>query len=58
MLSPTLNFEVGQIAAYPIIIDEDKEEIIENLVDENRLLSKADWDAFESSWDYVRNPLI
>ena len=58
MLSPTLNFEVGQIAAYPIIIDEDKEEIVENLVDENRLLSKADWDSFESSWDYVRNPLI
>ena len=58
MLSPTLNFEVGQIAAYPIIIDEDKEEIIENLVDENRLLSKADWDSFESSWDYLRNPLI
>ena len=58
MLSPTLNFEVGQIAAYPIIIDKHKEKIAENLVDENRLLSKADWDAFESSWDYVRHPLI
>ena len=58
MLSPTLNFEVGQIAAYPIIIDEGKKEIVENLVDENRLLSKADWDTFESSWDYVRHPLI
>ena len=58
MLSPTLNFEVGQIAAYPIIIDEGKKDIVENLVDENRLLSKADWDTFESSWDYVRHPLI
>lgn len=58
MLSPTLNFEVGQIAAYPIIIDEDKEEIVENLVNENCSLSKADWDSFEISWDFKRHPML
>lgn len=58
MLSPTLNFEVGQIATYPIIQNEDLEPSVNATVDSCRELSKTDWDSFETSWDFKRNPLL
>ena len=58
MLSPTLNFEVGQIASYPIIDDEGKKPEVVTLVDDLRNLSKLDWDSFETSWDFKRHPLL
>lgn len=58
MLSPTLNFEVGQIATYPIIQNEEQEPLVNDMVDSCRELSKSDWDSFETSWDFKRNPLV
>lgn len=58
MLSPTLNFEVGQIATYPIIQNEKQEPLVNEMVDSCRELSKTDWDSFETSWDFKRNPLV
>lgn len=57
MLSPTLNFEVGQIATYPILVDQAQEPIVNELVGEQRSLSRTDWDAFETSWDFQSHPL-
>lgn len=57
-LSPTLNFEVGQIATYPIIQSSQYYDEIIRLVKANRELSKADWDSFEASWDFERHPLL
>lgn len=58
MLSPTLNFEVGQIASYPIIQNEELEPSANATVDSCRELSKTDWDSFETSWDFKRHPLL
>lgn len=58
MLSPTLNFEVGQIATYPIIQNEELEPSVDATVDSCRELSKEDWDSFEISWDFKRHPLV
>lgn len=58
MLSPTLNFEVGQIASYPIIRNTMKQAEIIDLVSELRNDSKLDWDSFETSWDFKRHPLL
>lgn len=58
MLSPTLNFEVGQIATYPIIQNEELEPSVNSTVDSCRELSKTDWDSFETSWDFKRHPLL
>lgn len=38
MLSPTLNFEVGQIATYPIIQNEEQEPLVNEMVDSCREL--------------------
>lgn len=56
--SPTLNSESGQIANFPVIIKQDKREIVEDIVEENIKKSKEDWSSFETSWDFKKHPLI
>lgn len=31
---------------------------IRELAEANILLSKSDWDSFETSWDFKRHPLV
>lgn len=57
-LSPTLNYEGGQIASLPVAYDKKEKRNIILLVDKNIELSKNDWDSFETSWDFERHPLI
>lgn len=57
-MSPTLNFEVGQIGQLPIIQDEAAEPTVCSLVEDSRSISKADYDSFETSWDFKRHPLL
>lgn len=57
-ISPTLNFEVGQIGMLPIILDSTVVEKISSIAEENVCHSKDDWDSYETSWDFKRNPLI
>ena len=58
LLSPTLNFEVGQIASYPVIMSDRAEGDVCNNVESARYLSKIDYDSFETSWDFEKHPLI
>jgi hypothetical protein len=57
-LSPTLNFEVGQLRNAPLIESEMQKSIIENLVDCCLEISRLDWDSFESSWDFKCHPFL
>ena len=55
VLSPTLNFEVGQISKLPYLGDAYKDTyVVANLVD----MAKQDWDSYETSWDFQRLPLL
>ena len=56
VIAPTLNFEVGQIASLPIVNDDSKD--AERNVDDLIAVSKADWDSFESSWNYHQFALL
>ena len=58
LFSPSMNYEVGHIAKFPIIIDKSKEEKILELVETNIDISKRDWDTFETSWDFKGNILV
>ncbi|CAM8473393.1 BREX-1 system adenine-specific DNA-methyltransferase PglX [Escherichia coli] len=49
-ISPTLNYEAGQVAALPII-NLNKEEYA-GYVEELIQIAKDDWDGFEVSWDF------
>ncbi|MBQ9753456.1 MAG: BREX-1 system adenine-specific DNA-methyltransferase PglX [Lentisphaeria bacterium] len=57
VISPTMNYEVGHIASLPVIIDDAQKQKIIGLVEKNIALAKADWDSFETSWEFVRHPL-
>ena len=57
-IAPTLNFEVGHIASLPVIYDKEQAERVISLVRQTVDLSKADWDAFEFSWDFKKHPLL
>lgn len=56
-ISPTLNYEVGHIASFPIILSDNTSEV-DGLVQENIDIAKEEWDSFETSWDFKTNPLI
>lgn len=58
VIAPTINFQVGDIANIPVILDINTEDILENITNQNIKISKDDWDAFETSWDFKRHPLI
>ena len=58
VLAPTINFQAGDIANLPVIVDDGRKSKIEELVKENVEISKNDWDEFEISWDFESHPLI
>ncbi len=53
-MNPTLNFLAGDVAAIPTKLVPACEPIVKELID----LSKADWDSFETSWNFVAHPLV
>lgn len=55
-VAPTLNYEVGQVAGVPIIVD--TTENVKKVVVKNIDISKQEWDSFEESWDFKKHPLI
>lgn len=57
-MNPTLNFQKGNIASLPFILNKEKIDAIDALTREAISLSKKDWDAFETSWDFISHPLI
>lgn len=58
MTNPTLNANPGDIARLPIKEDCIKNARLIELVDRCVELSKADWDSFETSWDFSSHPLL
>lgn len=56
ILNPTLNFQVKDVRSMPIVLK--YKEQIDYLVEDNIILSKADWDSFETSWNFTRHPLL
>ncbi|SDS36076.1 BREX-1 system adenine-specific DNA-methyltransferase PglX [Christiangramia echinicola] len=58
ILSPTLNFEVGNISSLPYKLDADGNLEIIEIVEKCIEISRNDWDSREISWDFSKNELI
>ena len=56
ILNPTLNYQAGNIKSLPLLID--REDEVDERVYQNIQISKEDWDSYETSWDFKRNPLV
>lgn len=57
-LSPTLNFQPGDISRILLIQDINLIDDVESLVKKSIALAKIDWDSRENSWDFHTSPLI
>lgn len=55
ILSPTLNYNAGDMGNIPIIFSDavNKSGLCNKCIE----ISKNDWDAFETSWDFKKHPL-
>ena len=59
MLNPTLNTNIGDIMAQPLVYDKaDAADRINPIIEECIRISNLDWDAFETSWDFKKHPLV
>ena len=58
ILNPTLHFKLNDYAKIPLIYKEETSEKVISAVDDNIEQSKKDWDAFETSWDFKKHPLV
>ena len=57
-LDPTMSFTNGDLVRIPMVVDESKKDTVTKLVKECIEYSKADWDSFETSWDFQKHPLL
>ena len=54
--NPTLNFQIEDISKLPIRVA--NKENVDFIVKKNIATSREDWDSYETSWDFKRNPLV
>ncbi len=56
VISPTLDYHEGALGRTPIKLESNIK--IDKHAKECVLLSKSDWDSFETSWDFQHHPLV
>ena len=58
LIAPTINFSNGVAGDIPVLFANLNRPKIETLAQENVKMSQADWDSYETSWDFLRHPFI
>jgi len=58
LIAPTINFSNGVAGNIPIINDSLKSPQVKVLAYKCVSISQKDWDSYETSWDFKRNPLV
>ena len=56
ILSPTINYNAGEIGSLPIDFNDNNESNDRTKIAIS--ISKEDWDSFETSWDFKKHPMI
>ena len=57
-LNPTINLQIKDVKSLPVIISESISDKVNTLCAEEIGISKEDWDAYETSWDFKKHPLV
>ena len=58
IINPTINCQVVDMQNTPILINEEKMDDVQLISQHSVDVSKEDWDAFETSWDFKKHPLL
>lgn len=56
VINPTMSFQAADLLKLPIIISNSDD--IKKITRQNIIISKKDWDAHETSWDFETSPLL
>lgn len=58
-LNPTTTTQVGDLKRIPIILPSEEDKVKIDILSQKCVnLAKNDWDSYETSWDFVRHPLL
>ena len=52
----TINYQPGDIAGIPVVLPDCNEPTLR--IEECVQIARKDWDSYETSWDFKRNPLV
>lgn len=60
LLNPTINLQVGDFNNFPVLLmdDKEKEKDVINITVDNIDISKAEWNSYETAWDFTTSPLL
>ena len=58
LMNPTLHNGAEVVSKVPFVYDSPRSLNISDMVQQNISISKSDWDAHETSWDFQRNELL
>ena len=56
--SQTFNYVPSEVAQIPVLINNNSKTKLTSIVQQNIAISKEDWDAHETSWDFKENELV
>ena len=57
-LNPTINLQVKDIKAIPIILSSEQDKAVIEIAKEELQISQDDWNLLETSWDFKKHPMI
>lgn len=57
VLAPTISFQTGDISRLPFGVQKEDYSFFDEIAQQQINLSKEDWDAYETSWDFQYHPL-
>ena len=57
-INPTLNWSAGVVGSFPVVSSRESSDGVKSLDVKQVVESEADWDSFETSWDFKRHPLV
>ena len=58
MINPTINCQPGNVGSVPFVFSPSDKKKVDTTVQHLIEYSKLDWDSYETSWDFMRNPLV
>ena len=56
--SQTFNYISSEVSKIPILLKSSLKEFVNQITKQNIVISKQDWDAHETSWDFQENELV
>ena len=58
IITQVMTIQLRDVQAIPVINDKSNYQVCSAYAESNVNLSKTDWDSYETSWDFERNPLV